>query len=403
MERIFDVLPELCLVGGWVRDGILRLMKEYGSLLTVQEGQCDSCRPFLSRLAVLPQEGDLDIAGPYSEEELRAVLGDARIETVNRRVGTCLVRIDGRQYEYTRYRAETYAAGGAHTPICLRVGVTREEDAERRDFTCNALYWQPATGAVYDPCGGLSDIAAGRLRAVRGDATLSSDGLRLMRLVRFAVKLGFSIEEETRAAAIRNAGNLADIAPERKLDELSKTWTEPAANVRAAELYGELGLLEYIGGVPHTEWLLLAHAERYATAAFIADCAGRDAGVAADICEKLRASRALRADAVALCLLAGRETDAWTVSECGDRYVVWLDATPNRETLLATRERLDRANSPMGRLCLGGAEIARLTGVRGAEIGNALTAIRRYLVEHEWPNEPDAVVRAARALYDVRV
>lgn len=165
--------------------------------------------------------GDLDAAGPLPPEAAasRCALAGLAAAPVDRALGTLLIRVDGAAVEYTPFRAERYAAGGAHRPQAVRLGATLEQDAARRDFTVNALYAGCADGRVADPLGGLADLRAGVLRQA-GPATMRSDALRVLRLVRIAGELGFSIEAETFAAAAAHAGGLADIAPQRRQAEL---------------------------------------------------------------------------------------------------------------------------------------------------------------------------------------
>jgi poly(A) polymerase len=105
---------------------------------------------------------------------------------------------------------------------------TPPEDARRRDFTINGLFEVPETGEVIDYVGGLADLKAGIIRAI-GDANarFTEDGLRLLRAVRFAARIGFTIEPAT-DAALRDCANLLDrISPERIRDEFSKILTSP--------------------------------------------------------------------------------------------------------------------------------------------------------------------------------
>ena len=184
--------------------------------------------------------GDLDAAGPLPPEAAasRCALAGLAAAPVDRALGTLLIRVDGAAVEYTPFRAERYAAGGAHRPQAVRLGATLEQDAARRDFTVNALYAGCADGRVADPLGGLADLRAGVLRQA-GPATMRSDALRVLGLVRIAGELGFSIEAETFAAAAAHAGGLADIAPQRRQAELVRIllcdarYPRPAAPARS--------------------------------------------------------------------------------------------------------------------------------------------------------------------------
>ncbi len=167
---------------------------------------------------------DTDITAALPQERMQAMAEALGLPctVMSATLGTLQLRLSGQVYEYTPFRSERYAAGGAHRPAEVRFDVTMAEDAARRDFTVNALYADCRTGEVLDPLGcGLRDLAARRLRVCTGE-TLRSDALRILRLVRFSGELGFAVEEDTRRSARENAALLKDIAPERRFSELMK-------------------------------------------------------------------------------------------------------------------------------------------------------------------------------------
>jgi len=166
---------------------------------------------------------DLDVTGALPQEEMLSLCREHGIHAVvmSTALGTLHIRLGDEIAEYTPFRGEGYAAGGAHRPAWVRFGVPMEEDAKRRDFTVNALYADCLTGEVVDPLGGLSDLEQRQLRQC-DENTLRSDALRLLRLVRFFGELGFSVGAETLRAAKENVPLLSDIAPERRADELLK-------------------------------------------------------------------------------------------------------------------------------------------------------------------------------------
>lgn len=203
---------------------------------------------------------DLDVAGPLLPEALAAALaGRPDIQVAGRDValGTVLLRLSGGvEAEYTAFRRESYRGGrGRHRPVAVRLGATLEEDALRRDFTVNALYWDLRSGAILDPTGGLPDLARRVLRTPRPPRqTLGEDGLRLLRLVRFAAELDFDVEAETLAAARALCALIDDIAPERIWAELTRllmadarSGLPPARTVlRGLELLQDTGLLRRV-------------------------------------------------------------------------------------------------------------------------------------------------------------
>ena len=135
--------------------------------------------------------------------------------------GTVTVLIEGEAFEVTTYRIDGEYEDARH-PSCVTFTPSLSEDLKRRDFTINAMAYSPEGGLV-DLFDGVGDLERGIVRCV-GDAKerFSEDALRIMRAVRFAAQLGFSLDPGTRAAAERLAGTLSRISAERIRDELVK-------------------------------------------------------------------------------------------------------------------------------------------------------------------------------------
>jgi tRNA nucleotidyltransferase (CCA-adding enzyme) len=135
--------------------------------------------------------------------------------------GTVGVRIGEETVEVTTFRADV-ATDGRHAEV--RFGVSLEEDLARRDFTINAVAWDPIRDRVVDPFGGREDLAAGRLRTVGDpDARIPEDYLRILRAFRFAARFDLAYDEATWAALVRHARGVALLSGERVRDELTKT------------------------------------------------------------------------------------------------------------------------------------------------------------------------------------
>ena len=217
-----------------------------------------------NRLLDLPP-GDLDIASALPPDEAAKLLeavGGIRVIGRDTRLGTLGVLCGSVQAEYTAFRTESYGAGGAHRPDDVHFGATMLQDALRRDFTANALYYDIASGADEDPLGGLPDVRSKVLRTCRTPhETFADDGLRLMRLARLASELGFDIEEKTFETAKRNAPLIRDIAPERVQAELNRLLLadakypglqqETSPVLRGLKLMDALGLLTTV--IPELE------------------------------------------------------------------------------------------------------------------------------------------------------
>jgi poly(A) polymerase len=140
--------------------------------------------------------------------------------------GVVIAKHGGHHVEIATFRTDgSYRDGRRPESVTFS---TPEEDARRRDFTINGLFEVPETGEVIDHVGGMADLKAGVIRAI-GDAKarFTEDGLRLLRAVRFAARMGFTIEPDTDNALRECAPLLDRISPERIRDEFSKILTSP--------------------------------------------------------------------------------------------------------------------------------------------------------------------------------
>ena len=192
---------------------------------------------------------DIDLCSRFRPDELlekaRALGIDARI--VQPTLGTVLLTVDGKSFEHTTFRTESYGAGGAHKPDAVAFADSPKVDAFRRDFSVNALYESVSDGTIVDPTGGLDDLQNRVLRTTTANPAviLCDDGLRILRLVRFQAALDFSIDPETWAAAKANAHLLNDVAWERKRQELDRILRGPRV-FDALCLLRDVGALKYV-------------------------------------------------------------------------------------------------------------------------------------------------------------
>jgi poly(A) polymerase len=159
---------------------------------------------------------------------------------VGAKFGVMLVVLDGEQFEVATFRAEAAYLDGRR-PSAIRFG-TLEEDARRRDFTIGGMYLDPETGRVIDLVGGMRDLRAGVIRAI-GDSELrfAEDHLRMLRAVRFAARLNFTIDAATWSGIQRSAAKIAQIAAERVGEEVTMIMTQGGA-ARGLDLLVDSGL-----------------------------------------------------------------------------------------------------------------------------------------------------------------
>ena len=167
-----------------------------------------------------------------------------RTVPVGAQFGVVLVLIDGQPIEVASFRTDSEYLDGRH-PVSVHPA-TAEEDAQRRDFTINGMFRDPDSGEVLDFVGGQADLGARVIRAI-GDpsARLREDRLRMLRAVRLAARLDFTIEPATMAAIRSHAAEITGIAWERIGQEIVRILTEGNAR-RGFALLDESGLLEHV-------------------------------------------------------------------------------------------------------------------------------------------------------------
>ncbi|MBL8886487.1 MAG: hypothetical protein JNK16_07495 [Phycisphaerales bacterium] len=197
---------------------------------------------------------DYDVATDARPDAIAGLF--PRTAHVGAAFGVVLVRHEGVTVEVATFRAD-----GEYTDRRRPDQVTFSDevaDAKRRDFTVNALFLDPLKpstdpGRVIDHVGGVADLGARVLRAV-GDADqrLKEDDLRSLRAVRLSTRLGFAIEDATREAIRRHAGELSGISRERIGDEM-RLMLEDGARASAVALLSVLGLDEPTFGRRATE------------------------------------------------------------------------------------------------------------------------------------------------------
>ncbi len=217
-----------CLVGGGVRDLLLGIHPK-----------------------------DFDVATDATPEEVRALFKNSRI--IGRRFRLVHIRFGRDIIEVATFRA--HSEDSPKTELDSEGRILRdntfgdiEEDAIRRDFTINALYYDIADYSLLDYAGGLEDIENRQVRLIGDPVTrYQEDPVRMLRALRFAAKLDFDIETTTADAIYECGRQLAVIPPARMFDEVIKLFHSGCA-LRVFALLREFNLLKYL--VPALdEWL----------------------------------------------------------------------------------------------------------------------------------------------------
>ncbi len=200
---------------------------------------------------------DVDICSPLNVEEVCKVAESLDIRVVSRykRTGTAVL-LDGKvKYEFTSFREDVYKEGGEHTPDITIATEDIQKDALRRDFKCNAVYYDIKNGEFCDPLGGIEDISNKIISTVKdAKEVFSHDGLRLMRLARLSSELNFIPRSETLYGARKNCDKIKDISAERIFAELIKIlssdkkhpFSDKQGHYNGLKILEEIGVLEII-------------------------------------------------------------------------------------------------------------------------------------------------------------
>ncbi|MCX6992594.1 MAG: CCA tRNA nucleotidyltransferase [Kiritimatiellaeota bacterium] len=186
---------------------------------------------------------DFDVATSAVPDQVEKLFPGAM--TVGKSFGVVRVRVQAHEYEVATFRKDQAYRDGRHPEGV--VFTDEQTDALRRDFTVNALFLDPLTGAVRDYAGGQADLAARLIRAVgHPDDRFAEDHLRMLRAVRFAATLDFMLDPATADAIRRHAPQIAIVSAERIQQELTRILLEASQPGTAIELLQAVGLLPVI-------------------------------------------------------------------------------------------------------------------------------------------------------------
>ncbi len=199
------------------------------------------------------EESDIDVASPVPPDEVKNLLKNSpfTVKDGSKKLLTLVIKKGKEEVEYTTFRTDSYSLG--HRPEVVLPTTDIVLDAKRRDFTVNAIYYDIKNSCLVDVLNGIGDLNAKVLRSTRSAREVfSEDGLRLMRLARFAASLGFSIASDVLVAAKENAALIDEISKERIKDELNKiliadtVYGEKNAPSRGFDILNEIGVLRRI-------------------------------------------------------------------------------------------------------------------------------------------------------------
>lgn len=226
------------------------VFKAVSDIVTVQGLQAFVIGGFVRDAIIGRASKDIDIvvvgSGVDLARQTAKILGKKIPVTVFKNFGTAMFRFGGCEIEFVGARKESYR-NDSRKPL-VELG-TLEEDQLRRDFTINALaigLHADLYGELIDPFDGLEDINRKIIRTpLSPDITFSDDPLRMMRAVRFAAQLGYSIDKDTFSAIAESKERISIVSKERIVEELHKIVLSPKPSVGFL-LLDECGLLPLI-------------------------------------------------------------------------------------------------------------------------------------------------------------
>lgn len=194
---------------------------------------------------------EIDIATSATPESVESVFCGKTV-AVGKSFGVILVQHAGFSFDVATFRSDGAYADGRH-PQGITF-TTAQEDAQRRDFTVNGLFYDPQTETVIDYVHGLDDLAQRVIRAIGcPEDRFREDGLRILRAIRFATVLVFSIDPATQRALETQAGRIRAVSEERIASEFLRMLMESERPSEALELLHACGVLQII--VPELEAL----------------------------------------------------------------------------------------------------------------------------------------------------
>lgn len=190
---------------------------------------------------------DFDVATEARPEQVKRVFRNCRL--IGRRFRLAHVRIKGNLIEVATFRGQS-AEGDRHVEdgrlVRDNVFGTEEEDARRRDFTANALFFDPEDDAVIDYVGGFDDVRQGRLKLIGDPATrYREDPVRMLRAVRFSTSRPLTLAAETAAPIPEMSDLLQNVASARLFEEINKLFMT-GAGWRATESLAQYGLFQQL-------------------------------------------------------------------------------------------------------------------------------------------------------------
>ena len=377
MERFRASGEEAFIVGGSLRDIMLRL-----------------------------EPHDFDLATSALPERTFELFADSRVIETGMKHGTVTVLVNKEPVEITTFRIDGSYTDSRH-PDGVSFTRSIQDDLSRRDFTVNAMAYNPHTGLV-DPWGGREDLCKRLLRAV-GDPEkrFSEDALRIMRAFRFSAQLGFDIEKQTLLGARECRSGLEKIARERICSEFLRLLSSDGV-AHSLRLMAENGILPFVSGRYEPSERIISNIEKMPcepTARLGFFLCEADREVAAEIINSLKCSNKQKVGALAV--LRGAHTSVQSeadarrfIGSVGEyakyaiRASVLLGSSPCEAI-----ELVEKNNSAcsVSELKISGKDLAEL-GFSGKEIGLILECLLGAVIDEPELNGREELIALAKKI-----
>lgn len=348
---------------------------------------------------------DYDVTTEATPDEVKSVFADKRTVDTGIKHGTVTLVLDSGSYEITTWRVDGAYLDSRH-PESVTFTRSLSEDLARRDFTVNAISYNPTEGYT-DLFGGMQDLEGGIIRAVGEPARrFDEDALRIMRAVRFAATLGFKLDPTTAEAAEAKRHLLSNVSSERIYTELKKLISGDFAH-RALLSYPTIILevlpeLDALGLPDEHKFAKTGYTERLISLFFLGAKQPNEAYSAAmsrlktDTEQRVLGERAL--ELLSSCSPTSRYEALKMLSRYGRREA---DIALRAGTLIGRygeSERMSYAEAiesgapyQISELAIGGRELMSL-GLRGKEVGKALSTLLDDVMRGECENTAEALL-----------
>ncbi len=345
---------------------------------------------------------DYDMTTDATPQQMLCVFKDFRIIETGLQHGTVTVVINGENVEITTYRIDGEYEDNRR-PKSVTYTKKLSDDLSRRDFTVNSMAYSENDGLV-DLFGGQADIKSKTIRCVgEPDLRFSEDGLRILRAMRFASVLGFSIEEKTSESIHKNRNLLKNISAERIFTELSKL----VCGVGAENILREYGdVFEVFTGVyPKYESIGKAPADFSTRLAMLL----RGSENTGEILSRLRSDNVTKKNTLAVC----RRIHEQYETEVSVKYLLRDIGTENATRLAQAKLALGFGDCLINLIdsckeqCFSipllktdGSELIATGIPKGKTVGEVLNALLDAVIKGEIPNRKQSLLEFAKTVLD---